>query len=142
MILKVKRLVPEAKLPTKATDGSAGWDLYAAKSGRIYPGEREMVSTGLSTEFPKDYFVYARPRSGIATKHGVNISSSGVIDSDYRGELTICLINLDKEKAFTYQTGDRIAQILVLPVPEVELVEVAELSDTSRGGGGFGSTGV
>lgn len=139
--LKVKRLSETAKLPTKATDGSAGWDLYADQSGRIYPTEREMVSVGISTEIPKGYFAYIRPRSGLATKQGINISSSCVIDSDYRGPWIVCLINLDAKRAFSYQAGERIAQALILPVPEVEVTEVDSLSETERGEGGFGSSG-
>jgi dUTP pyrophosphatase len=139
--LKVKKLTPEAKIPTRGTEKAAGLDLYALNSGRIYPGEREMVQTGVAFEIPDGYFLFARPRSGIATKHGVNISSSCVIDSDYRGEMLVCLINLDKEKAFTYSEGDRIAQVMLLPVPDVEVVEVNELSETNRGTGGFGHTG-
>lgn len=143
--LRFKRLEHfKGDLPAYATPGSSGLDVRARIDEAIVlePGARTMVPTGLSMEIPLGYEVQARPRSGLAITKGISlVNTPGTIDADYRGELKIILINLGQEKV-TISDGERIAQLVVAPVvqPDIELVE--ELSDTERGAGGFGSTGV
>jgi dUTP pyrophosphatase len=131
-----------ARVPTRATAGSAAWDLYAARSASIPAGEIHSVSTGVKVEIPQGFFGLVRPRSGLA-KRGLPLCSSGVVDPDYRGELRVVLINHSDQLQFVNQ-GDRVAQLLFVPLPEVVILEVGEedLSETDRGQGGFGSTGV
>ncbi|MGH9465410.1 MAG: dUTP diphosphatase, partial [Thermoanaerobaculia bacterium] len=120
-----------------------GLDLHAALEGELVlsPGERALVPTGFALEIPPGWEGQVRPRSGLATRHGIGIPNTpGTIDSDYRGELQVALINLGREP-YTLRRGDRIAQLLLAPVPEVEVEEVARLAPSERGGGGFGSTG-
>lgn len=142
--VKIKRLHPNAALPHQATPGSAGHDLYACLGApiTIAPGERAMIPTGLSIELPAQElaaFIYAR--SGLATRHGITLSNCvGVVDSDYRGEVTIGLIN-QSEIPYTIEHGDRIAQMVIAPVAPCTLVDADELESTGRGAGGFGSTG-
>ena len=133
-----------AALPTYQTAGAAGADVYACLSESIVlePGQRAMVPTGLSFEIPAGYEIQVRPRSGLAAQNGVTVlNSPGTIDSDYRGEVKVILINLGAE-AFTINHGDRIAQLVVSPVEQAGFVRVECLSSTDRGRGGFGSTGV
>jgi dUTP pyrophosphatase len=141
-MIKVKliKLDEYAKVPEKSTDEAAGFDLFASSNGTIKVGKITKVQTSIAIEIPKGYFAFVRPRSGLASKQGITTSTSGVVDSDYRGELVVPLINLG-EKDFMFYTGDRIAQMLILPVPDVEFVQEEKLSQTSRGSGGFGSTG-
>jgi dUTP pyrophosphatase len=144
--LRVKKLAHAADLPLpeRASPGSSGYDLRAAVDGEIElsPGGRAAVATGLVVEVPAGWEAQIRPRSGLAARHGVTLANSpGTVDSDFRGEVQVLLVNLGR-KPFTVRRGDRIAQLVVLPVPEVEIVEVVEVSPTARGAGGFGSTGV
>lgn len=142
--IAVKRLdhAGDLPLPSYETDGSAGMDVRAAEALTIAPGKRELVGTGFAFAIPAGYEIQVRPRSGLALKKGISLPNSpGTIDSDYRGELKVILINHGDED-FVVQRGDRIAQIVVAPVQRGILVEVADLDETQRGSGGFGSTGV
>ena len=134
------------ELPSYETDGSAGMDIRAAVSGDesliLSPNQRALVPTGLVFEIPKGFEVQIRPRSGLAFKNGITcLNTPGTIDSDYRGEIKVLLINLGTEE-FEITRGMRIAQMIVAPVTQAQLNEVSELGDTERGAGGFGSTGV
>ncbi len=143
--VKVKRLASGEglPLPVRMTEDSAGFDVAAAvaRATVIRPGEIRLVPCGFAIAIPKGYEAQVRPRSGLASKHGITmINSPGTIDSDYRGEVHVPLINHGKSP-FTVQRGMRVAQMLILPVPAVRLVEVAELDSTARGTRGFGHTG-
>lgn len=132
-------------LPAYETAGSAGMDVRAALPARepvvLEPGARAMVPTGLSVAIPEGYEIQVRPRSGLAAKHGLTcLNTPGTIDSDYRGEIKVILINLGAE-AFTIQRGERIAQLVLAPVTRLAWAEVGALDETARGAGGFGSTG-
>ena len=132
-------------LPAYETSGSAGMDVRAAVPADdpmvLMPGARAMVPTGLSLAIPEGYEIQVRPRSGLAAKHGLTcLNTPGTIDSDYRGEIKIILINLGQE-AFTIQRGERVAQLVLAPVTQLAWQEVDALDDTARGAGGFGSTG-
>ena len=128
-------------LPAYATPGSAGMDVVAAEDLDLQPGERHAVATGFKVAIPDGYEIQVRPRSGLALKHGVSVPNTpGTIDSDYRGELKIILINFGAQ-AFPIRRGERIAQIVPAAVTTARWDEVADLDDTSRGAGGFGSTG-
>jgi dUTP pyrophosphatase len=146
MKLRVRRL-PAARdlpLPAPASAGSSGFDLRAAIAGErvLSPGERLLVPTGLQIEIPPGWEGQVRPRSGLALRHGIGmVNAPGTIDSDYRGEVGVLLINLGSEP-FTLRRGDRIAQLVVARVEEVEWEEVEGLAGSDRGEGGFGSTGV
>jgi dUTP pyrophosphatase len=142
--IEVKRL-PHGEglpLPAYATSGAAGMDVVSAEDVILPSMGRHAVATGLALAIPEGYEVQVRPRSGLALKHGISLPNTpGTIDSDYRGELKIILINLGAE-AFEIRRGDRVAQLVVAPVQIGRMVEVAELDETARGAGGFGSTGV
>lgn len=141
--LRVQRLCDEAVLPTKAHRGDAGLDLSACETVTIGAGERATVGTGLAVAIPEDHAGLVVPRSGLAMRHGLSIvNAPGVIDTGYRGEVRVILLNTDREHAFTVEQGMRIAQLLVVPARAVELVEVSELTETARGDGGFGSSGL
>ena len=132
-------------LPAYETIGSAGMDVRAAVSQDdpilLQAGERAMIPTGLSVAIPQGYEIQVRPRSGLAAKHGLTcLNTPGTIDSDYRGEIKVILINLGQD-AFTIQRGERIAQLVLAPVTQLAWIEVAALDKTDRGAGGFGSTG-
>jgi dUTP pyrophosphatase len=128
--------------PAYQTDGSAGLDLNASEDTVIPPGRWSVVSTGLFLEIPQGYAGLVCPRSGLAAKFGVTVlNSPGVIDSDYRGEVKVLLINHSAEE-YSVKKGDRIAQIIFMPTPRVALLSTGSLTDTDRGAGGFGSTGV
>lgn len=140
----IKRLPHGAglPLPTYATAGAAGMDIVAAEDVVLAPGGRHAVATGFAVAIPPGYEIQARPRSGLALKHGISLPNTpGTIDSDYRGELKIILINLGTED-FAIARGDRIAQLVLAPVQIAALLEVDALDETIRGEGGFGSTGV
>lgn len=142
--ISIKRLPHGAglPLPAYATEGAAGLDIVAAEEVTLAPGGRHAVATGFAIAIPPGYEVQVRPRSGLALKHGISLPNTpGTIDSDYRGELKIIMINLGADP-FAIQRGDRIAQLVVAPVQTARFVEVAELDETVRGAGGFGSTGV
>lgn len=142
--LKVKRLAHCKDLPRYATPGSAGMDLTAAieQPYTLEPGKRHAMPTGIIVEIPRHFEGQVRPRSGLAFKAGISLTNCvGTIDSDYRGEVKVLLIN-HGEAAYTFEPGERIAQLLITPVPQVEVVEVDELNESQeRGAGGFGSTG-
>lgn len=141
--LAVTRLRPDAVLPSRAHEGDAGLDLATCERLELQPGERAVVPTGLAVALPVGYAGFVQPRSGLAARHGVTIvNAPGLIDSGYRGELRVVLLNTDSEHTFVAEPGDRIAQLVVLPVPAVELVEVEGLPASVRGTGGFGSTGA
>ena len=142
--IKIKRDVSarDIPLPSYATDGAAGMDLRSSEETRIPPGGRVAVRTGLYAEIPSGWEGQVRPRSGLALRHGVTlINSPGTIDSDYRGEIRVILINLGTD-TFPVKKGDRIAQIIFSPCGRAELRETEEISDTERASGGFGSTGI
>ena len=137
----MKRLRPDAVVPQRAYAGDAGLDLSACEEVALAPGERAVVATGLAVAIPEGYAGYVQPRSGLASKHGISIvNTPGLVDSGYRGELLINLLNTDRHEAFTIEPGMRIAQLIVLPVPGVAAVEVEELPASERGDRGFGSS--
>jgi dUTP pyrophosphatase len=139
--LPVRRLHPDAQVPTRAYAGDAGIDLAACERVELAPGERALVSTGLAVAIPAGYAGYVQPRSGLAAKHGISIvNTPGLVDSGYRGELLVNLLNTDAREPFVVEPGMRIAQLVVLAVPEVEPVEVDELPKSERGERGFGSS--
>jgi dUTP pyrophosphatase len=140
--LRVTRLRDDARVPTRAHEGDAGLDLYAVEPATLEPGERATVATGVAVEIPEGHAGLVLPRSGLAARHGIAlVNAPGLIDSGYRGELRILLLNTDRERAFEIAPGDRIAQLLLTPVASAEVVEHAELEASLRGDGGFGSTG-
>jgi dUTP pyrophosphatase len=131
-----------ARLPSRAHDGDAGLDLYAAEPAAIEPGERAEVATGIAVELPEGHAGLVLPRSGLAARHGIAlVNSPGLIDSGYRGEIRVLLLNTDRRRAFRVRPGDRIAQLLVTPLAVVEPIEAIELAESSRATGGFGSSG-
>ena len=138
--LPIRRLRPDAQVPTRAYAGDAGIDLAACDRVELGPGERALVSTGVAVAIPDGYAGYVQPRSGLAAEHGISIvNTPGLVDSGYRGELKVNLLNTDREP-FVVEPGMRIAQLVVLPVPDVRLVEVDELPESERGARGFGSS--
>jgi len=142
-ILKVKKLHEHAILPLRATKDSAGADLFAClDSPLLFPaGEMRVIPTGVAVEIEPGWAGFVFGRSGLGVKHGISPSNAvGVIDADYRGELRVGLINHGRED-YTIQPGERIAQLILMPVALAEIVQAQELSDTERGAGGFGSTG-
>jgi dUTP pyrophosphatase len=141
--IQLQRLIHGEGLPTPsyATDGAAGLDVVAAEDLTLAPGQRHAVATGFAIAIPEGFEVQVRPRSGLALKHGVTcLNTPGTIDHDYRGEVKIILANLGSEP-FEIRRGERIAQLVPAPVTKARFEEVGELGATSRGGGGFGSTG-
>jgi dUTP pyrophosphatase len=140
--LRVQRLREGARLPRQAHEGDAGLDLYAAEPATLAPGERRTVATGIAVEIPAGYAGLVLPRSGLAARHGIAlVNAPGLIDSGYRGELRVLLLNTDRAEAFEISPGDRIAQLMLSPVAEVEPVAVDGLATSARGDGGFGSSG-
>ena len=143
MELRFSRLTDAATLPERAHDDDAGLDLYAAEAARLEPGERASVGTGLAVEIPDGHAGLVLPRSGLAARHGVAlVNAPGLIDSGYRGELRVLLLNTDRAEPFEVASGDRIAQLLITPYAAAAPIDVAELTATARGAGGFGSTGA
>lgn len=138
--INVKLLNEDAKMPTKAHDSDAGWDLYAAEDMKIPNGMRKTIKTGVSIAIPDGYSGLIWPRSGLSVKFGVDVLA-GVVDAGYRGEIMVCLLNTDHSSWVEIKKGDRIAQILFQEVPKFKLYQVAELDDTERAEGGFGSSG-
>ncbi len=137
----VRRLHPDAVLPEQAYEGDAGFDLAAREGVRLAPGERAVVPTGLAVEIPAGYAGFVQPRSGLAARHGIGVvNSPGLIDSGYRGEIRVVLLNTDARAAFDVEPGMRIAQLVIAPVATVKLVEVDELVASQRGDRGFGSS--
>ena len=140
--LPFRLLSPRATLPTRAHAGDAGLDLYAAEPARIGPGERASVGTGVAAALPPGSAGLVVPRSGLAARHGIAlVNAPGVIDAGYRGELRVVLLNTGREESFAVAPGDRIAQLLVVRVDLLAPVAVAELDQSERGNGGFGSSG-
>lgn len=141
--LVFQRLHPDARVPVRAYGGDAGLDLTSVEEALIEPGARVVVPTGLAVAIPDGHAGFVQPRSGLAVKHGITIvNTPGLIDSGYRGELKVVLLNTDREHAFEVQPGDRIAQLVIVKLPDVEVVEADELPGSERAGRGFGSSGV
>jgi dUTP pyrophosphatase len=139
--LPVRRLREDASLPTQAYAGDAGLDLAACDRHEVGPGERAVIPTGLALEIPEGYGGFVLPRSGLAAQHGITLlNAPGLIDAGYRGEVQVVFHNTDREQTFVVEPGMRIAQLVVLPVPELALVEREELASTERGARGFGSS--
>ena len=140
--LPIQRLRNGAVVPSRAYAGDAGLDLAACERLELAPGERGLVGTGLAVAIPDGYAGFVQPRSGLAAKHGITIvNTPGLVDSGYRGELKVILHNTDLRESFVVEPGMRIAQLVVVEVPGVDPVEVAELPGSERGAGGFGSSG-
>jgi dUTP pyrophosphatase len=139
----VHQLDPDLPLPSQAHPGDAGLDLYAAEDIVLAPGARASVGTGIAVAIPERYAGLVMPRSGLAARHGISIvNAPGLIDSGYRGEIRVVLVNLDSTETFKATRGERIAQLVIQRAEDVRLVPVDELPESTRGGGGFGSTGV
>jgi dUTP pyrophosphatase len=140
--LSVRRLREDAVLPATAYAGDAGLDLTAIERVVLRPGERAVVGTGLAVAIPEGYAGFVQPRSGLAARHGIAVvNSPGLIDPGYRGEVLVVLLNTDREHPFPIEPGMRIAQLVVVPVAQVAVSEVAELAPTERGVRGHGSSG-
>jgi dUTP pyrophosphatase len=142
MTLQVRRLDDRAQLPTRAYPGDAGLDLYALDDGVLAPGERASIRTGIAIEIPDGQAGLVLPRSGLAARHGIAIvNAPGLIDSGYRGEVRVLLLNTDRTASFTFSSGERIAQLVLVRIETPEIVEVEALATSERGAGGFGSSG-
>lgn len=140
--LPVRRLRPDAVVPARAYAGDAGLDLTACERVELAPGERAAVSTGLAVAIPDGYAGFVQPRSGLALRHGISIvNTPGLVDAGYRGEVLVILLNTDEREPFVVEPGMRVAQLVVVPVPEVAVAEVDELPDAERGTRGHGSSG-
>ena len=143
MRLAFRRLRPEARLPALAHPGDAGLDLASTIDVTIQPLERAMIPTGLAVAIPGGFAGLVLPRSGLASRQGLTLANApGLIDSGYRGEITCAVVNLDREEPVPIRRGDRIAQLLLVPAPQVEPRWAEELPESERGEGGFGSTGM
>ncbi len=139
--LQIVRLHPDAVVPARAYAGDAGLDLAACERIELDPGRRALVGTGLAVAIPEGFAGFVQPRSGLAANHGITIvNTPGLVDSGYRGELRVVLLNTDKDETFVVEAGMHIAQLVIVPLPEIELVEVEELPDSERGVRGFGSS--
>lgn len=140
--LRVQRLDPELPLPVHARPGDAGMDLRARESVVLEPGQRALIPTGVAIAVPPGWAGFVNPRSGLAAKHGITVvNAPGTVDSGYRGEVKVTVLNTDTTHSFRIERGDRIAQLVVQPVAVVDVVEVNELDATDRGDRGFGSSG-
>jgi dUTP pyrophosphatase len=140
--LACTKLRDDARLPTRANEGDAGLDLYAAEPAILAPGDRVSVATGIAIEIPPGHAGLVLPRSGLAARNGIAlVNAPGLIDSGYRGEIRVLLLNTDPGEPFEIEPGDRIAQLLVTPFLATEPAEVVELGVSARGEGGFGSSG-
>ncbi|QIG41309.1 dUTP diphosphatase [Microbacterium sp. 4R-513] len=136
-------LIIAPDVPSYAHPGDAGADLTAAEDVRLEPGQRALVGTGVRIALPEGYAAFVVPRSGLAAKHGITVvNSPGTVDAGYRGEIKVTLLNTDSEHAFEVVKGDRIAQLIVMPVPQARFIPVDTLPESVRGEGGFGSTGT
>ncbi|MGI8712868.1 MAG: dUTP diphosphatase [Solirubrobacteraceae bacterium] len=143
MSLRAARLDARARLPSRAHPGDAGLDLHALDAAVLEPGERASIPTGIAVEIPPGHAGLVLPRSGLAMRHGISVvNAPGLIDAGYRGELRVLLLNNDRQSRFELQAGDRIAQLVIVAVALDGVVEVSELSETVRGAGGFGSSGL
>jgi dUTP pyrophosphatase len=137
----ITRVRADARLPERAYAGDAGLDLATCEALRLAPGERALVPTGLAVAIPEGYAGFVQPRSGLAARDGITVvNSPGLVDAGYRGEIQVVLLNTDPERTFTAEAGERIAQLVVLAVPELTLREVAVLPSSERGVRGFGSS--
>ncbi len=142
MQLPVAKLTPNAILPTRAHEGDAGLDLYAAEEAHMGPGERWGVGTGIAVEIPAGHAGLVLPRSGLAREHGITlVNSPGLIDSGYRGEVRVLLLNTDPAETVKIEVGARIAQLVLTPIAIAEPAETTTLTESARGDGGFGSSG-
>ena len=142
LLIDIQQLDPGLPVPKYAYHGDAGCDLYSAADIDLAPGQRALAPTGIAISIPEGYAGFVQPRSGLAAKHGIGIvNAPGLIDSKYRGEIKVILINTDKDEAFSIERGDKVAQLVIQPVVTANFRVVAELDDTVRGGGGFGSSG-
>jgi dUTP pyrophosphatase len=142
MTLRVRRVDDRAQLPTRAYPGDAGLDLRALEDGVLRPGERASVRTGIAVEVPEGQAGLVLPRSGLAARQGIAIvNAPGLIDSGYRGEIRVLLLNTDREAPFAFSSGERIAQLVLVRVEAPDVIEVDELATSERGAGGFGSSG-
>jgi dUTP diphosphatase len=140
--MRVQRLSEAARLPTRAHDGDAGLDLYAAEEARLEPGHRASVGTGIALEIPDGQAGLVLPRSGLAARCGIAlVNAPGLIDSGYRGEVRVLLLNTDQSESFQVNVGDRIAQLVLVRVELPAVVEVQALAGSARGAAGFGSSG-
>ncbi|MGH2881963.1 MAG: dUTP diphosphatase [Solirubrobacteraceae bacterium] len=142
MTLRVRRVDDRARLPTRAYPGDAGLDLHALDDGVLGPGERASVRTGIAVEVPHGRAGLVLPRSGLAARHGITlVNAPGLIDSGYRGEIRVLLLNSDREAAFAFSSGERIAQLVLVRIEAPDVIEVDDLATSERGAGGFGSSG-
>jgi dUTP pyrophosphatase len=140
--IRFRLLSETARLPTRAHEGDAGLDLYASEAAHLGPGERWSVGTGIAVEIPDGHAGLVLPRSGLAREHGISLDNSpGLIDSGYRGEVRVLLLNTDPAEVFRVEPGDRIAQLLIVPIALPAPVEAEALAESARGEGGFGSSG-
>jgi dUTP diphosphatase len=138
-----RKLRDDAVVPSRAYDGDAGLDLTSCERVELGPGERAMVNTGLAVAVPEGYAGFVQPRSGLASRHGLTIvNTPGLVDSGYRGELRVVLLNTDARESFVVEQGMRIAQLVVVPIATVDPIEVEELPESERGVRGFGSSAV
>jgi dUTP pyrophosphatase len=138
--MKVKLLNEKAKAPERATANAAGYDIFSCSDYVIYPHTRVLLKTGISVELPEGYYGRVAPKSGLALNHGIDVMA-GVIDSDYRGEISVILYNTDKDNLYVVKSGDKIAQLIIEKYYPFGLQVVDELSESERGSDGFGSTG-
>jgi dUTP pyrophosphatase len=140
--ISIRRLDPDVPLPSYSHPGDAGADLVTTEDVTLKPGERALVPTGIAIALPLGYAAFVHPRSGLAARHGLSIvNTPGTVDSGYRGEIKVALINHDLHEAIVLNRGDRIAQLVIQRVEHAQFVEVEDLPDSPRGAGGYGSTG-
>jgi dUTP pyrophosphatase len=143
MVIEIKQIDKDLPVPRYAYEHDAGLDLHSSIDVSLNPGERKLVPTGVAVAIPEGYAGFVQPRSGLAAKHGISIvNTPGLIDSHYRGEIRVILINLDRGGVFEVRRGDKIAQLVIQKIESVDLKVVEELDETARGAGGFGSSGV
>lgn len=141
--IPVKQLDASLDVPVHAKPGDAGFDLRSAVSLELLPGKRACIPCGIALGLPLGFAALVLPRSGLAADHGITVvNAPGLIDAGYRGEVKVILLNTDDQESFSIEKGDRIAQLLIIPIPEIELTVTSELDDTLRGDAGFGSSGV
>jgi dUTP pyrophosphatase len=141
--LLVRRLHPDAAIPAAAYDGDAGLDLASVEEAELAPGERRTIATGIAVAIPPGHAGFVQPRSGLASRHGITVvNSPGLIDSGYRGEIRVVVLNTDSAETFRIEPGDRIAQLVVLALPELRILVTDELPDSERAHRGFGSSAV
>jgi dUTP pyrophosphatase len=139
----LQRLDSELPIPARANPGDAAVDLYARVDAELAPGERALIPTGIAIALPNGFAALVTPRSGLALKHGITmVNAPGLIDAGYRGEISVILLNTDAHTTFSIKRGDRIAQLLLYPVPVIKWIEVEQLPGSERGAGGFGSSGI